>query len=155
VEEEGSRPGAITTQRGRGSYWCLLNWCLSNWCLSNWCLLNWCLTRSLRAILHVLAPSQHEFVEMIGTAEEVDAQLRRARLAHARARRPTTSSRRGSNGSAFSAIPPTVALADMPTPSQGWYGDRLAEPFAPNTIDELQGLLTAAGLTTDVWQLRP
>lgn len=37
----------------------------------------------------------------------------------------------------------------------GWYGDRLAERFQPKSVDQLQQLLTAAGLTSDFWQLRP
>jgi hypothetical protein len=39
--------------------------------------------------------------------------------------------------------------------SQTWYGDRLAEPFQPKTVDELQGLLTNVGLTDPFWQIRP
>jgi hypothetical protein len=39
--------------------------------------------------------------------------------------------------------------------SQAWYGDRLTEPFAAKTDSELQDLLTAAGLTTNFWQLQP
>ena len=37
--------------------------------------------------------------------------------------------------------------------TQQWYGDRLAEPFEPKTVAELQGFLTDANLTTDFWQL--
>ena len=43
----------------------------------------------------------------------------------------------------------------MWTLSQGWYGDRLAEPFRPKTPHELQRLLTDVGLTSDFWQLLP
>lgn len=39
--------------------------------------------------------------------------------------------------------------------SQMWYGDRLAEPFEPKTVEELQGLLTDVGLTDAFWQLQP
>ena len=42
----------------------------------------------------------------------------------------------------------------MWTLTQGWYGDRLAEPFRPKTTDELQQLLTDVGLTSDFWQLQ-
>ncbi|BAN00757.1 hypothetical protein [Ilumatobacter coccineus] len=38
--------------------------------------------------------------------------------------------------------------------TQGWYGDRLAEPFVAKSLDELQALLTSAGLTSPFWQLR-
>ena len=41
----------------------------------------------------------------------------------------------------------------MWTLTQGWYGDRLAEPFRPKTTDELQQLLADVGLTSDFWQL--
>ncbi len=43
----------------------------------------------------------------------------------------------------------------MWTLSQRWYGDRLDETYRPTPIDELQGLLTAAGLDDDFWRLRP
>ncbi len=43
----------------------------------------------------------------------------------------------------------------MWTLSQGWYGDRLAEPFTPKTITELQQLLSDLGLTSDFWQIAP
>jgi hypothetical protein len=39
--------------------------------------------------------------------------------------------------------------------SQAWYGDRLDEPFQPKTVDQLQALLTAVGLTDDFWKLQP
>ena len=41
----------------------------------------------------------------------------------------------------------------MWTLSQGWYGDRLAEPFRAKTVGELQALLSAVGLTDEFWQL--
>lgn len=37
--------------------------------------------------------------------------------------------------------------------TQGWYGDRLTEPFVPKTRMELQTLLSDAGLTSAFWQL--
>lgn len=39
--------------------------------------------------------------------------------------------------------------------SQGWYGDRLSEPFQPKTVTELQNLLDEVGLRSDFWQLAP
>jgi len=42
----------------------------------------------------------------------------------------------------------------MWTLTQGWYGDRLSEPFQPKSIDQLQQLLTAVGLTDSFWQLQ-
>jgi len=39
--------------------------------------------------------------------------------------------------------------------TQGWYGDRLAEPFRPKTAEQLQQLLTGVGLNSSFWQLRP
>ena len=43
----------------------------------------------------------------------------------------------------------------MWTLTQGWYGDRLAEPFQPKTVGQLQQLLTGVGLNGSFWQLRP
>jgi hypothetical protein len=34
-----------------------------------------------------------------------------------------------------------------------WYGDRLAEPFRPKTVEQLQHLLSDVGLVGDFWQL--
>ena len=34
-----------------------------------------------------------------------------------------------------------------------WYGDRLSPDWRPPTVDRLQLLLTAAGLTDPFWQL--
>ena len=42
----------------------------------------------------------------------------------------------------------------MWTLTQGWYGDRLVEPFRPKRVDELQQLLADVGLTSDFWRLR-
>jgi len=47
-----------------------------------------------------------------------------------------------------------VPLDDMWALTQGWYGDRLAEPYRPKTADELQQLLSVVDLTSDFWQLR-
>ena len=41
----------------------------------------------------------------------------------------------------------------MWTLSLGWYGDRLAEPFRPKTVGQLQQLLTRVGLTDNFWHL--
>lgn len=38
--------------------------------------------------------------------------------------------------------------------SQQWYGDRLAPDYRPRPVEQLQGLLTDAGLISDFWQLR-
>ena len=35
----------------------------------------------------------------------------------------------------------------------GWYGDRLDPAWSPPTVDYLQGLLYAVGLTDPFWQL--
>jgi hypothetical protein len=43
----------------------------------------------------------------------------------------------------------------MWTLTQRWYGDRLAESYAPKSADTLQQFLTDAGLTSSFWQLRP
>ena len=47
-----------------------------------------------------------------------------------------------------------MPLDDMWTLTKGWYGDRLAEPFRPKTIDELQQLLADVGLISGFWALR-
>ncbi len=48
----------------------------------------------------------------------------------------------------------SAPLAVMWPLSLGWYGDRLAEDYAPKSIDELQALLSRAGLVGDFWQLQ-
>ena len=35
----------------------------------------------------------------------------------------------------------------------GWYGDRLDPAWSPPTVDHLQGLLDAVGLTDPFWRL--
>ena len=47
-----------------------------------------------------------------------------------------------------------VPLDDMWTLTREWYGDRLAEPFRPKPVDQLQQLLTDVGLTADFWKLQ-
>lgn len=37
--------------------------------------------------------------------------------------------------------------------TQAWYGTRLRADYAPASVDELQALLGAAGLTGPFWQL--
>ena len=39
--------------------------------------------------------------------------------------------------------------------SQGWYGDRLDPDYRPPSLDEVQAMLSAVGLTDDFWQLTP
>lgn len=34
-----------------------------------------------------------------------------------------------------------------------WYGDRLAEPFVPKSVPQLQQLLSDVGLTSAFWHL--
>ena len=34
-----------------------------------------------------------------------------------------------------------------------WYGDRLSPDYTPKTMDELQAILTRAGLVSEFWQL--
>lgn len=38
--------------------------------------------------------------------------------------------------------------------TRAWYGDRLAADYRPATVEHLQGLLDAVGLTGEFWQLR-
>ncbi len=38
--------------------------------------------------------------------------------------------------------------------TQAWYGDRLDPGYRPASVDTLQALLTAAGLTSPFWSLR-
>jgi hypothetical protein len=38
--------------------------------------------------------------------------------------------------------------------TEAWYGDRLAADWRPASVDRLQPLLDAAGLTGGFWQLR-
>ena len=37
--------------------------------------------------------------------------------------------------------------------SQAWYGDRLDADYTPRSLEDLQGLLTEAGLVSDFWRL--
>jgi hypothetical protein len=37
--------------------------------------------------------------------------------------------------------------------TQAWYGDRLDPDYQPKSVEQLQALLTSAGLTTEFWQL--
>ncbi|MEM9749127.1 MAG: hypothetical protein AAF945_20735 [Actinomycetota bacterium] len=37
--------------------------------------------------------------------------------------------------------------------TKAWYGDRVADDYAPASIDHLQRLLDSAGLTSPFWRL--
>jgi hypothetical protein len=39
--------------------------------------------------------------------------------------------------------------------THAWYGDRLDPAYRPATVEHLQGMLDAIGLTGPFWQLTP